>query len=466
MEAIMKQPFDKVTEAYFGEVGNNEFAQKTRDRIHWVCKQAKGEKILDVGCSQGIADIILGREGKSVIALDVLEESINYAKEMLENESDDVKEKVDFQTANFMTYDFKDEKFDVIIFSEVLEHITEPKRFLEKAEKLLNDEGIIIVTLPFGINDFFDHKRTYYIMGALEFLTPDLTITEYKFLGNWLGFTVKKGAEELDLCKLFTETEENFYLKERTLTDERTRLKKRQKELFEKNTVLIAEKKELIETHKKQKNNLIAKSEQLLKEKAKIEEQLKRLFDGKIEIEEKLTHVSNKKEHLLQQIGEQSKALELEQKHSNTLKKTLKKLEEENRKLRGSWNAANEKLEASTEENRKLRSSWNNARDEVEAVTNKNQWLRASWEKEKEKVAHYHETLLKQQTEKLIMSRKEKIGIENLLIESYKKEQTMLKSYTNLKESYDALEKKYGALSNSRFGKMALSYWKLKKKRK
>jgi len=227
----MNQPLDKITEAYFNEMGT-EFGQKTRDRIHWVCEQARGVKVLDVGCSQGITDIILGREGKEVFAIDVLEESINYAKNMLINESDETKKRVVFQTLNFMTHDFKDEKYDVIIFSEVLEHIAEPMRFLKKAEGLLSSKGEIIITIPFGINDFFDHKKTYYILDALEMIPETLKIKEFKFLVDWLGFTVKRDADGVDLYNLFAAAEESFYLKERSIIDNQNRLINRQNELI------------------------------------------------------------------------------------------------------------------------------------------------------------------------------------------------------------------------------------------
>ena len=53
---------DRVNEAYYGSLGET-MAVKTRDRINWMCSQASGNTVLDVGCSQGIATILLSREG-------------------------------------------------------------------------------------------------------------------------------------------------------------------------------------------------------------------------------------------------------------------------------------------------------------------------------------------------------------------------------------------------------------------
>ena len=229
----MKKVLDRITEAYFGELGK-EFGKKTQDRIHWVCKQTKGKKVLDVGCSQGITSILLAREGMRVLAIDVLEKSIQYAKNMLEQEQDTTKELVDFQTSNFVTHDFYYEKFDTIIFSEVLEHITDPYRFLAKAETLLNKNGKIVITLPFGINDWPHHKKTYYIVGILNILPDTLKISDYQFLGNWLGLIVEKNIKGIELYKLFSDMENNFYLKERALIDSRRELQKRYEEILNK----------------------------------------------------------------------------------------------------------------------------------------------------------------------------------------------------------------------------------------
>ena len=187
----MKNTYERVSDASFGELGN-EFAEKARNRIHWVCENAAGENILDVGCSQGITSILLGREGKKVLGVDLLEEVINYANEMLLKEEKPTRECVKFLAANFMNMDFTNKRFDTIIFGEIIEHLTDPKRFLNKAVTLLEDEGSIIITLPFGINNYFDHKKTYYLMDLLGLQGDKLVIQEIKFLGKWIGAILKK----------------------------------------------------------------------------------------------------------------------------------------------------------------------------------------------------------------------------------------------------------------------------------
>lgn len=60
---------DRITEAFNGKLGVN-MQRKTKKRVDWIIGNTKGNNILDVGCSQGIISIILGKKGKNVIGCD------------------------------------------------------------------------------------------------------------------------------------------------------------------------------------------------------------------------------------------------------------------------------------------------------------------------------------------------------------------------------------------------------------
>ena len=84
MTASMKtaRPKDQIRAAYYDQLGSG-FGKKVRARVHWIVRQAKGEHILDIGCSGGVVPILLGREGKHVVGIDVLPEAIIEAKQAL-----------------------------------------------------------------------------------------------------------------------------------------------------------------------------------------------------------------------------------------------------------------------------------------------------------------------------------------------------------------------------------------------
>ncbi|WP_075642011.1 class I SAM-dependent methyltransferase [Exiguobacterium indicum] len=191
MTASMKtaRPKDQIRAAYYDQLGGG-FGKKVRARVHWIVRQAKGEHILDIGCSGGVVPILLGREGKHVVGIDVLPEAIIEAKQALLEEPTSVKEKVELHEANVMTYT-PDIQFDTVLMTEVLEHIGEPERFIARAVSFIAPEGRLVITVPFGVNDYADHKRTYYLNQLLEQLTPFGKIETIERIDKWLGVTIQ-----------------------------------------------------------------------------------------------------------------------------------------------------------------------------------------------------------------------------------------------------------------------------------
>lgn len=97
-------------------------------------------KVLDVGCNTGK----LGKELKKrkdcvVLGIDLFEESLEIAKTRLDN----VK-KIDLEKYE---KPFQD-KFDVIVFADVLEHLRYPEKTLKIYKGMLNEEGFIIASIP------------------------------------------------------------------------------------------------------------------------------------------------------------------------------------------------------------------------------------------------------------------------------------------------------------------------------
>lgn len=78
-----------------------------------------------------------------------------------------MQEKIAFVNADFLSHDFRQSKFETVVITEVLEHLVQPQSFIEAAAKLLVPDGRLVVTVPFGINDFIDHKHTFICLSHL-----------------------------------------------------------------------------------------------------------------------------------------------------------------------------------------------------------------------------------------------------------------------------------------------------------
>ncbi|MDD0977168.1 methyltransferase domain-containing protein [Pseudomonas fontis] len=182
---------DRVMEAYYGKMGE-QFMRETQSRIHWICAQVSGRKVLDVGCSQGIVPLLLAREGCDVTGVDISPQAIEQAKGYMQSEPEHVQQKVTYINADFLSLDIQDIVADTIVISEVLEHLVRPELFVEKAANLLTPGGCLIITVPFGVNDFIDHKQTFYVLEPYRLLNEHLQICEIKVIGKWLGMVARK----------------------------------------------------------------------------------------------------------------------------------------------------------------------------------------------------------------------------------------------------------------------------------
>lgn len=218
---------DRVMEAYYGKLGPA-FMRDTQSRVNWVCSKVEGNNVLDVGCSQGIVPILLAREGTNVVGLDSDPESIAEAREYVAAEPEHVGGNISFVNNDFLLQDFTGSNFTTVVMAEVLEHLVRPERFVEQAANLLQAGGRLVVTVPFGINDYIDHKHTFYLLEPLSIILPHFDIVEIKLLGKWLGIVAARRAPGGELVAMPTKDqlvalEGAFLAMERDLRDKLSR---------------------------------------------------------------------------------------------------------------------------------------------------------------------------------------------------------------------------------------------------
>ena len=53
---------------------------------------------------------------------------------------------------DFFKAKIKDKSFNTVLCLQVLEHISEPNKFLEKIHKILKKNGILVITVPFRLD--------------------------------------------------------------------------------------------------------------------------------------------------------------------------------------------------------------------------------------------------------------------------------------------------------------------------
>ncbi len=234
---------DKIYLSYIGELGKTS-QDDSRKRLEWIIDNIdSNQKVLDLGCSQGIVSILAAQKGNDVLGIDIEDEAVEFAKDILNNKYTDVRENVKFICADYFKYKI-DEKFDVIIMTEVLEHLENPRGFIKKSVENIKENGKAVITVPFGINDHPDHKTTFYYVNFLNLVKEFYNVEDVAFMGRWIGIVASPTGKGIDIYseKMLKKLEDNFYTIDRKMTD-------RINELYKNNMAASSKYKEAMETY-------------------------------------------------------------------------------------------------------------------------------------------------------------------------------------------------------------------------
>jgi 2-polyprenyl-3-methyl-5-hydroxy-6-metoxy-1,4-benzoquinol methylase/uncharacterized protein YbaR (Trm112 family) len=137
---------DAATYDYF-KTTENPIERAEHDRLHQqILSQipADADWILDAGCGGGWLAGALSKSGKKVISMDISD--INPIKAI-----NNVPSPNHFGlVADVYELPLRDGSVDCIVAAEIIEHVSDPKRFLAALSKALKPGGKLIVTTPYN----------------------------------------------------------------------------------------------------------------------------------------------------------------------------------------------------------------------------------------------------------------------------------------------------------------------------
>ena len=102
-------------------------------------------KILDIGCGVGTIDFYLAKHGRNVTGIDISQNSILVAKKNALHFR--LNKKIAFKVLEFPNK-IPNGRFDIVICSEVLEHLKNDKMAVKKIQTLLLADGLLIASSP------------------------------------------------------------------------------------------------------------------------------------------------------------------------------------------------------------------------------------------------------------------------------------------------------------------------------
>lgn len=124
--------------------------------------QKRPLNILDIGCGGGTLGEILKRENDvRVYGTDISKDAISEAIERLDGVW-----YMDIEKGVTLPAQEEPQHFDVVIFSEVLEHLFYPERAIASVIPLLAQGGVVVITVP---NLLFWKNRLRIFLGHFEY---------------------------------------------------------------------------------------------------------------------------------------------------------------------------------------------------------------------------------------------------------------------------------------------------------
>src|SRR4051812_10207208 len=104
---------------------------------------SSGARVLEFGCSSGYMSAVFQRRlGCSVTGIEVCADAADEARAYCERVIVGDAEHLDFEEL------FGGERFDVIVFADVLEHLKAPGQMLRRVAPFLADDGAIVASVP------------------------------------------------------------------------------------------------------------------------------------------------------------------------------------------------------------------------------------------------------------------------------------------------------------------------------
>lgn len=144
--------------------------------------------ILNAGCGSGELSFLFAEDGHKVEGIDPVQEYVDLAQATLTSAPEAIRPRVTFGQASVESYQ-TDRKFDVVVATDVLEHIEDADAAFAKLVSLVKPGGRIVITVPagqwlFGYHDvMLGHYRRYTKSTLRRLVEPHVQMKKMRYFG-------------------------------------------------------------------------------------------------------------------------------------------------------------------------------------------------------------------------------------------------------------------------------------------
>lgn len=122
--------------------GSAGYSGSDRLRYLFADRHLPGGWILDDGCGRGIHTVALAKSGRRVVAIDP------DIRAVLRRRSVNATSRIDYLPKQSVVLPFRDKSFDGAVSLEVIEHTTDPARYMSELARVLRSGGTLVLSTP------------------------------------------------------------------------------------------------------------------------------------------------------------------------------------------------------------------------------------------------------------------------------------------------------------------------------
>ncbi len=137
----------------------------------WFARDCDDREVLDFGCGTGYGSFELAQAAKRVVGVDISPEAIARSNQVYGGPNISF-----FQIAPVEIEDlpFETDSFDVVVSNQVIEHFSDPMRYLMEARRVLRPGGTLFVVTPDRHTRLFPLQKPWNRFHHREYRADDL----------------------------------------------------------------------------------------------------------------------------------------------------------------------------------------------------------------------------------------------------------------------------------------------------
>lgn len=156
----------------------------------------RGKRVLDFGCGSGYGSAQIAGTATHVIAVDVAEEAVDYARARF------ARDNLIFHTIDPSSrLPFVDSSFDTVLSFQVFEHVTDPSHYLAEIRRVLAPQGRLMLVTPDRSTRLLPLQRPWNRWHVHEYGKRELAATVARHFDRVevLGMTAKPEMIDIEL---------------------------------------------------------------------------------------------------------------------------------------------------------------------------------------------------------------------------------------------------------------------------